>query len=597
MGNKPGTILIEARHQGIGNTTSYSINGIKASARIRVEQDADPVLKNLKLKILGRPHDDVLLATDRRYKHYKANEDRIILKDGLQFRKYYGETGRVKYYQILIPKQLVNEVLRNLHGEFGKHPGITKTIIAYREKYYYPNMAQLIRDWVLSCEQCLRESRITPRLTRPPLQNPNEYITAPEDAMQINLVPGLPPSGGYENIVTAIDVFSRFLFAYPKSNQDAKTVAKVIINIMTKHAYLPKTLILDKGTAFTSIVIKEVAGVLGITLKHATTKHAQTIGLLERSHASIKQALKIETGERRSMWHKYVSIAVLNYNTSYHASIGCEPSRVFHGRIPYNILHLKKGIRPQEIPPPDSQIAQDVLEQTETIFQDVRKNTMQAHIKYKAYYDRKANASKLRKADYVFILQPKADHQGSKIPFRDFHWIGPYIIEKVLTNNNYLVRKIGTHKTQILHRMRLRQFTPRQPPSDIPVTQREWQPDPEVVITHDDLYARAWECEYDEPIFDSDYNNLAVPSPPEITIRSEQTADEMRNTPGITPENAPEIIPQPDGSSDGRDVDRDTQPNADMSVEQLDPMPTNPRSSKYDLRHNPKPNCNDDYRY
>ena len=539
----------------------------------------------------------MLLVTDRRYKHYKANQDRIILKDRLLFRKYYGETGSVKYYQILIPKQLVNEVLRNLHGEFGKHPGITKTIIAYREIYYYPNMAQLIREWVLSCEQCLRESRINPRLTPPPLQNPNEHLTAPEDAMQIDSVPGLPPSGGYENIVTAMDVFSRYLFAYPTSNQDAKTVAQVLINIMTKHAYLPTTLISDKGTAFTSHVIKEVPGVLGITLKHAATKHAQTIGLLERSHASIKQALKIETGERRSLWHKYVSIAVLNYNTTYHASIGCEPSRVFHGRIPSNILDLKMGIRPQKIPPPDSQIAQDVLEQTEIIFQDVRKNAMQAYVKDKACYDRKANASTLKKTVYVFILQPKADHQGSKIPFTDFRWIGPYIIEKVLPNNNYLVRKIGTNKTQILHRMRLRQFTPRLPQPDVPVTQCEWQPDPEVVITHDDLYARAWECEYDEPIFDSDHSNLAVPSPPEITVRSEQTSDKMRNTPGIIPENSAEMIPQPDGSYDERDVDRDIQPDADTSIEQFDPMPTNSRSSKYDLRHNPKPNCNDDYRY
>ena len=97
-----------------GNTTSYSINGIKASAR--VERDAYRVLKNLRFKIHGQPHDDVLLATERRYKHYKANEDRIILKDGFLFRNYYGETGSVKYYQILIPKQLVNEVLRNLHG-------------------------------------------------------------------------------------------------------------------------------------------------------------------------------------------------------------------------------------------------------------------------------------------------------------------------------------------------------------------------------------------------------------------------------------------------------------------------------------------------
>ena len=117
-----------------GNTMAYSLHGIKAIARIRVEQDADLVLKNLKLKIRGQPNDDVLLTTDRRFKHYKANEDRIILKDGLLFRKYYGDTGNVKYYQILIPKQLVNEVLRSLHGEFGKHPGITKTIIAYREK-------------------------------------------------------------------------------------------------------------------------------------------------------------------------------------------------------------------------------------------------------------------------------------------------------------------------------------------------------------------------------------------------------------------------------------------------------------------------------
>ena len=85
-------------------------------------------------------------------------------------------------------------------------------------------------------------------------------------AMQIDLVPGLPPSGCYENIVTAMDVLSRYLFAYPTSNRDATTIAKVIVNIMTIHAYLPTTLISYKGTAFRSHVIKEVAGVLGITL-------------------------------------------------------------------------------------------------------------------------------------------------------------------------------------------------------------------------------------------------------------------------------------------------------------------------------------------
>ena len=255
------------------------------------------------------------------------------------------------------------------------------------------------------------------------------------------------------------------------------------------------------------------------------------------------------------------------------------------------------GIRPQEISPPDLEIAQDVLEQTEMIFQDVRKNAMQAYIKYKAYYDKKANATKLKQSDYVYIFQPKADHQGRKIPFTDFRWIGPYIVEKVLPNKFYVVRKIGTNKTQILHRLRLRQFTPRQPVPDIPVTPREWQPDPEIINKHDDLYARAWECEYDKPIFDSDRVNTVVPKSPEATVQPEGEADETRSTPGTTQEDSSNTFPHTDGMADGANTDHYMQPDADTSVEQIDPTTTNPRSSKYDLRHNPRPNCNDDYRY
>ena len=85
------------------------MNGIKANARIRVEQDVDFVLKIMILKTLGQPHDEVLMTTDSRYKNYKANEDRIIPRDIFLFKKIFGETGSVKYYQIFIPKHLVKE--------------------------------------------------------------------------------------------------------------------------------------------------------------------------------------------------------------------------------------------------------------------------------------------------------------------------------------------------------------------------------------------------------------------------------------------------------------------------------------------------------
>ena len=49
-------------------------------------------------------------------------------------------------------------------------------------------------------------------------------------------------------------MFYRYLFAYPTSNQDATLFAKVIVNIGTKHAYLPTTLISEKGSDFSSQV-------------------------------------------------------------------------------------------------------------------------------------------------------------------------------------------------------------------------------------------------------------------------------------------------------------------------------------------------------
>ena len=63
--------------------------------------------------------------------------------------------------------------------------------------------------------------------------------------MQIEFMQESPAMGGYEKILTAMDVFSRQFFACPTSNQDAKTLAEVNINIMTKHTYLPTTLISD----------------------------------------------------------------------------------------------------------------------------------------------------------------------------------------------------------------------------------------------------------------------------------------------------------------------------------------------------------------
>ena len=118
----------------------------------------------------------------------------------------------------------------------------------------------------------------------------------------------------------------------------------------------------------------------------------------------------------------------------------------------------KLGILPQEAPIPTSQIAQDVLDQTDIVYQDVCRNPMQAYIKHEAYCDKNANALKLKEAVYLYALQSKTNHRGSKVLITDFGWIGPYLIEKLLPNNIYLIRQSGTNKTHVPHGMQKRQF-------------------------------------------------------------------------------------------------------------------------------------------
>ena len=57
-----------------------------------------------------------------------------------------------------------------------------------------------------------------------------------------------------------MDVFQRYLFAYPVTDASAANTAKFIIDTMTtKHTYLPTTLITDKGSAFASNLVAEIA--------------------------------------------------------------------------------------------------------------------------------------------------------------------------------------------------------------------------------------------------------------------------------------------------------------------------------------------------
>ena len=176
---------------------------------------------------------------------------------------------------------------------------------------------------------------------------------------------------------------------------------------------------------------------------------------------------------------KYVQLATFIHNTSYHSAIGCSPTVLFHGREPIKPLDLRFNHTLIERISLNSEYVIAVQDTMNKNFSGTKFKLTEMHNKNRAYYDCKAEAKPLALFSYCLLLNPKlmtqSDFASKLLPIR----LPLYRFEKILTNSNYIIRKIGTTYTQFVHRIRFRPVTPQGRIGDVTVINFEnFQRDP-----------------------------------------------------------------------------------------------------------------------
>ena len=131
----PETVIhIDAISENTVEEITNFTQKLRRTNQILLEQSRDPILLQLKAKLQKEEYSEEVLQQDIRYKYYLNKIDRIVLIDKIVTRQYYGETGQVKYHQILLPKHLLKELLHAIHGTAHRHPGISKMLQEIRQK-------------------------------------------------------------------------------------------------------------------------------------------------------------------------------------------------------------------------------------------------------------------------------------------------------------------------------------------------------------------------------------------------------------------------------------------------------------------------------
>ena len=102
--------------------------------RMLIEQNLDPVLLIFKKKQkLELPSEEQKLTTNPRYTHYCQDKKPIIVKDYTLDRHYYNDVVNNTHLKVLLAVQLSDTLLKSLHGEANKHPGVSKMMQENRQ--------------------------------------------------------------------------------------------------------------------------------------------------------------------------------------------------------------------------------------------------------------------------------------------------------------------------------------------------------------------------------------------------------------------------------------------------------------------------------
>ena len=130
-------------------------------------------------------------------------EKRILLPDHL-FQNFQTLTVN----KIFLPDDMDKrrEILREIHDTpIGGHPGIARTLDLLKRRFEGPRLMQTVEEYVHGCAKC-QESKTLTRQTRAPLQPFDLHVTeGPFQYVSMDLITDLPPSRGYDSILTIVD--------------------------------------------------------------------------------------------------------------------------------------------------------------------------------------------------------------------------------------------------------------------------------------------------------------------------------------------------------------------------------------------------------
>jgi hypothetical protein len=215
----------------------------------------------------------------------------------------------------------------------------------------------------------------------------------------MDFIVGLPRTqSGYDSIWVIVDRLTKVAHVIPVKTTYSRPqlVEMYMSRIVCLHG-VPKKIVSDRGTQFTSKFWKRLHETLDTQLRFSSAYHPQTDGQTERVNQILEDMLRACALQYGRSWDKSLPYAEFFYNNSYQESLKMAPFEMLYGRMCRTPLFWSETGERKVFGP-------NILQEAEKQVCMVRENLRVAQSRQKSYVDHRRRELSFEVGDFIYLM-------------------------------------------------------------------------------------------------------------------------------------------------------------------------------------------------
>ena len=250
-------------------------------------------------------------------------------------------------------------------------------------------------------------------------------------------------------ILTMIDHFTKWVEIFPMRNQEAATVARLLVDKVFCVHGMPKQILTDRGPNFESGLFQEICKRLSIDKVRTTAYKPSTNGNIERYHSTLNSMLAKLVDDNHRNWDDLLPAVAFAYRSSVQETTGFSPYFLMHGRearIPADLVYGTTNNQRYDSAP---DYASELLGKLRDSFVIVRDNLGVAAERRKDRYDLRVRPAKYPVGTFVYHYLPRRRSNRNRKWQRFYD--GPYLVIREIGQVNVEIQRSVRSKPFVTH--------------------------------------------------------------------------------------------------------------------------------------------------